>query len=85
VQVLRKIAGYGSLTTTQRYVHPDQRSITDAGDALTAQARTTGPASGQLGDPGTGPDPAAGVISRFPDPAVFPELRIFSLAVHDFR
>ena len=36
VHVLRKIAGHGSLTTTQRHLHPDQRSITDAGDALTA-------------------------------------------------
>ena len=32
--VLRKIAGHGSLTTTQRYLHPDQKSIGDAGDAL---------------------------------------------------
>jgi hypothetical protein len=29
-------AGHGSLTTTQRYLHPDERSITGAGDALTA-------------------------------------------------
>ena len=36
VHVLRKIAGHGSLTTTQRYLHPDEQSITDAGAALTA-------------------------------------------------
>lgn len=36
VHVLRKIAGHGSLTTTQRYLHPDSQSITDAGDALSA-------------------------------------------------
>jgi hypothetical protein len=36
VHVLRKIAGHGSLTTTQRYLQPDERSITDAGDALSA-------------------------------------------------
>jgi hypothetical protein len=34
VPVLRKIAGRGSLTTTQLYLHPDEQSITDAGDAL---------------------------------------------------
>jgi integrase len=37
--VLRKIAGHGSLTTTQRYLHPDQRSISEAGDALSAHLR----------------------------------------------
>jgi integrase len=36
VHVLRKIAGHGSLTTTQRYLHPDRQSITDAGTALSA-------------------------------------------------
>ncbi|MER6097493.1 site-specific integrase [Streptomyces sp. NPDC001728] len=36
VHVLRKIAGHGSLTTTQRYLHPDVRQITAAGAALTA-------------------------------------------------
>ena len=31
VHVLRKIAGHGSLTTTQRYLHSDQQSIISAG------------------------------------------------------
>ncbi|WLQ37579.1 hypothetical protein P8A18_30910 [Streptomyces castrisilvae] len=36
VPVLRRIAGHGSLTTTQRYLHPDVRKITAAGAALSA-------------------------------------------------
>lgn len=36
VHVLRKIAGHGSLTTTQRYLHPDMHKITAAGAALSA-------------------------------------------------
>ena len=36
VHVLRKIAGHGSLVSTQRYLHPDAQSITDAGTALSA-------------------------------------------------
>jgi integrase len=30
LHVLRKIAGHGSLITTQRYLHPDAQSVTDA-------------------------------------------------------
>ena len=54
VHVLRKIAGHGSLTTTQRYLHPDRQSITEAGDALTAHLQRPpvpkwSPAAGRLG------------------------------------
>ncbi|MGQ4718830.1 tyrosine-type recombinase/integrase [Streptomyces anulatus] len=36
VHVLRRIAGHGSLTTTQRHLHPDVHMITAAGAALSA-------------------------------------------------
>lgn len=38
VHHLRKIAGHASLTTTQRYIHPDRRSVTDAGNLLASPA-----------------------------------------------
>ncbi len=46
VHVLRKIAGHGSLTTTQRYLHPDRQSITDAGTALSAHLKARWSQSG---------------------------------------
>ncbi|AIJ24802.1 tyrosine-type recombinase/integrase [Amycolatopsis methanolica] len=39
VHHLRKIAGHGSLITTQRYLHPDHASITGAGELLTNYLR----------------------------------------------
>lgn len=36
VHVLRRIAYHGSLTTTQRYLHPDVHKITTAGAAPSA-------------------------------------------------
>lgn len=40
VHHLRKIAGHGSLTTTQRYLHPDHESITGAGELLSNYLRS---------------------------------------------
>lgn len=34
VHTVRKIAGHGALTTTQRYLHPDRQSVINAGDLL---------------------------------------------------
>jgi len=39
LHVLRKIAGHGSLSTTQRYLHPDRQSIADAGEKLSSHLR----------------------------------------------
>jgi integrase len=43
LHVLRKIAGHGSLTTTQRYLHPDLQSIINAGATLSTHLATTRP------------------------------------------
>jgi integrase len=46
VHHLRLIAGHGSLSTTQRYLHPDRQSVTDAGELLSKHLRA--PRRGQL-------------------------------------
>jgi integrase len=55
LHVLRKIAGHGSLTTTQRYLHPDRRSIDLAGAALSAHL--SGAKIHTQMTPGTAPGP----------------------------
>jgi len=46
VHHLRLIAGHGSLSTTQRYLHPDKKSVSDAGDLLSKHLRA--PRAGRL-------------------------------------
>ncbi|WP_238995534.1 tyrosine-type recombinase/integrase [Streptomyces cyaneogriseus] len=43
VHVLRRIAGHGSLMTTQRHLHPDVHKITAAGAALSAHLSAVRP------------------------------------------
>ncbi|MET7906297.1 site-specific integrase [Streptomyces sp. NPDC005355] len=61
VHVLQRIAGHGSLATTQRYLHPSTRSIHLAGAALSSYLST--------GQQAVGPKPV-------PEPAQKPHLRI---------
>ncbi|KEI45778.1 site-specific integrase [Saccharopolyspora rectivirgula] len=48
LHVLRKVAGYGNITTTQRYLHPDQQAIHAAGAALSAFLNRGSPSGPQL-------------------------------------
>ncbi|MEV6560883.1 site-specific integrase [Nocardia sp. NPDC051756] len=45
LHVLQKIAGHADSRTTEKYLHPDQRELTDAGDKLSKHLRSrSGPA-----------------------------------------
>ncbi|MGY2008247.1 tyrosine-type recombinase/integrase [Nocardia gipuzkoensis] len=45
LHVLQKIAGHAGSRTTERYLHPDHREITGAGDKLSEHLRSrSGPA-----------------------------------------
>ncbi|WP_425577691.1 hypothetical protein [Nocardia callitridis] len=45
MHLLQKIAGHADSRTTERYLHPDQREVTEAGDKLSKHLRSrSGPA-----------------------------------------
>lgn len=51
LHVLRKIAGHADSRTTEKYLHPDQRELTDAGDKLSKHLRSrSGPALRLVGE-----------------------------------
>jgi integrase len=49
IHVLRRIAGHGSITTTQRYLHPDDRALGAASDALSRHLRGSWSQNGPKG------------------------------------
>jgi integrase len=55
---LRKIAGHGSLTTTQRYLHPDRDSVSNAGVLLSKHLAVS------TNDPQMAPTPARSRSTR---------------------
>ncbi|BDT92478.1 hypothetical protein IFM12275_24540 [Nocardia sputorum] len=51
LHVLQKIAGHADSRTTERYLHPDRREITRAGDKLSEHLRSrSGPALRVVGE-----------------------------------
>lgn len=63
LHVLRKIAGHGSLTTTQRHLHPDKRSIEMAG-ARPQRASGERPYGGVWSQSGPGRDASTASADR---------------------